>query len=466
MNIKNPLQHLIIAGCGFTPVLTALFLQKKWGPLAPRITLLRCEENQDPPIISCASSIKGVHKELGIAEIDFVRKTQASFHLGTLCHFPDRPEFFMSEAPYGVSIHSVRFQHWFTRYRQAGHSAQLDDFCINAQLGKRSRFAPPSPKPESVYSQVCFGYTFLSDDYARYLAGQLGPGVSIIQDNIENIEIGAEGIKTVRLKNESVITADLYIDCTSESQLKRLADVEPNTVSPTASWRIEQMPQPRLGPPHNYLSVGANTLTLNTELHGKSYRQNISWDQERSPNWLLDPEPWVKNCLALGPATTNRPALLIDPVHLVASSLFGLYRSWPTNSDLEIPAQTYNNSFKEEWDRIADGDSLYTWAASGRDDRYLTEAAKHRMRIFASDGRIPPYENETLMEDQWAALFFALGIMPDVADPLTLSSDDAWVVEQLDKFKGTLAAAAEHAPLLEGFYNREVITSDVLRSRI
>lgn len=453
---KNPIQHLVIAGRGFTPVLAALFLQKKWGPLAPRITLLQCGENSDPPVISCVSSIKEAHREMGIGEKDFVRKTQANFHLGTLCQFPGQPEFFMCEAPYGVSIHSVRFNHWFVRYRQAGKSASFDDFCINAQLAKRGRFAPPSPKPESVYSQVCFGYTLLSEDYARYLTTQLGPGVSIIQDSIENIETGPEGIKAIRLKNSSVITADLYIDCTCDGKLKRLAEAEPQTTSPASLWRVEKMPQVRLGPPHNHLSVGANKLTLTTELHGKTYRQDISWELDQSPEWLRDREPWKKNCLALGPATTDRPALLIDPVHLVASSLYSLYRSWPTSRDFHIPAQTYNSSFKEEWDRIADSDCLYTWAASGYNKNYLTEAAKHRMRIFTSDGRIPPYENETLMEDQWAALFFALGIEPDVADPLTLSSDDAWVVEQLDKFKGALAAAAEHAPLLEGFYRQNV----------
>jgi Tryptophan halogenase. len=455
MNNNNPIQHLIIAGRGFTPVFTALFLQKKWGALAPRITLLQCGENQDPPILSCASSIKGVHKELGVAEIDFVKKTQASFHLGTLCHFPDRPEFFMSEAPYGVSIHAVRFQHWFIRYRQAGHSAQFDDFCINAQLAKRSRFAPPSPKPESVYSQVCYGYKLLSENYARYLTGHLGPHISVIQDEIANVETDSDGIKSIQLKNSAAVTADLYIDCTSDHKLKRFMSNGIRSSTAEHSWSVGETQKGRVGPPHNSLFAANDALTFVTELHGKIYRQTIPCNSVPS-DWLRDPEPWQKNCLSLGAAISDRPSLLIDPVHLVASSLYRLYNSWPTGGDFRTPAQTYNSSFYDEWNRIADSDSLHVWAACGRDDKYLTEAAKHRLRVFASDGRIPPYENETLMEDQWAALFFAFGIMPDVADPLTVEADDAWVIAQLDKLKSTLQAAAQHAPELEQFYRSEV----------
>lgn len=456
MNIENPLQHLIIAGLGFTPVLTALFLQKKWGPLAPSITLLQCGDNSDPPILSCASSIRGVHKELGIAEIDFVRKTQASFHLGTLCQFPDRPEFFISEAPYGVSIHSVRFQHWFTRYNQAGHSAQFDDFCINAQLSKRGRFAPPSPKPESVYSQVCYGYKLPSENYEHYLAGQLGANISVIENEIEDIEVDEHGIKAIHLKNSAAITADFYIDCTGDHKLKQFISNQIPSSAAEQSWRVAEVSNGRVGPPHNSLFAADNTLTIVAELHRKIYRQTIHCNDALLSGWLRDPEPWQKNCLSLGCAISDRPALLIDPVHLVASSLYRLYNNWPTSSDFYTPAQTYNSSFYDEWNRIADSDSLHIWAACNRDDQYLTEAAKHRLRVFTSDGRIPPYENETLMEDQWAALFFALGIAPEIADPLTIEADDAWVVTQLDKLKATLQAAAQHAPELEQFYRKEV----------
>ncbi|MCR6651938.1 MAG: tryptophan 7-halogenase [Cellvibrionaceae bacterium] len=456
MNHKNSLQHLIIVGRGFTPVLTALFLQKKWGSLAPRITLVQCGENPDPPIINCVGSIKDVHREIGIAETDFVRKTQTSFHLGTLCQFPNRSEFFMSEAPYGASIHSVRFNHWFVRYLQAGKTARFDDFCINAQLAKRGRFAPPSPKPESVYSQVCYGYTLLSEHYTRYLADQLGAAVSVIRENIENVEIGAEGIKAIRLKNGSSLTADFYIDCTREHGLKRFISsvAAPDTAAQT--WTIQDAREHHLGQPHNFLQAASESLTLTAEFRGKIYRQAISCNPAAPSPWLRDPVPWQKNCLSLGPATSNRPALLIDPVHLIASSLYRLYNNWPTDNDLKTPARTYNSSFIDEWDRIADSDSVYLWAATANGE-YLTEAAEHRMSVFASDGRIPPYENETLLEDQWAALFFALGITPEVADPLTLGMNDDWIVGQLERLNQALQGAAEHAPKMDAFYRDQVL---------
>jgi tryptophan halogenase len=454
---KNPIAHLIIAGRGFTPVLTALFLQKTWGALAPRITLLECGKNSDPPIINSVSSIKGFHKELGIAEKDFVRKTEASFHLGTLYQFSDgHPEFFMSEAPYGVNLQAIRFNHWFTRYLNAGQRAQFDDFCLNAQLAKRGRFAPTSPKPESVYSQICYGYKLLSEHYRNYLLAQLEPRIEIVCGEIREVQTDLNGIHEVHLADGKTVAADFYIDCSKEHILKRSFAGTPKE-SAGETWHCEDEPECGLGPPHNHLAFANEKLVLATQLHGKTYHQESLCNTGQPPQWLLDPQPWQKNCLTFGPATSDRPALLIDPIHLVASGLYRLYNSWPTTTDFRTAAAIYNESFADEWNRIADSDSLHAWAACNRNDECLTDAAKHRLRIFSNDGRIPPYENETMTEDQWAALFFAFGVTPQIADPLTEGSDDRWLLAQLDKLKETLHAAAEHAPGLEGFYRNEVI---------
>src|SRR5690606_16836917 len=253
---KNPIAHLIIAGRGFTPALTALFLQKKWGALAPRITLLQCGENPDPPIINCVSSIKGFHKELDIAERDFVRNTEASFHLGTLYQFADdHPDFFMCEAPYGVNIQAIRFNHWFVRYHHAGKSAQFDDFCINAQLAKRGHFAPTSPKPESVYSQICYGYKVLSERYSRYLEEQFGTNITIIDEEIRDIQTGPNGIEGIHLTSGKTVAADLYIDCSPEHLIKRALSGSPAGLV-TENWQISETPECNLGPPHNILELG------------------------------------------------------------------------------------------------------------------------------------------------------------------------------------------------------------------
>lgn len=453
---KNSIAHIVIAGSGYTPALTALFLQRKWGSLAPRITLLQCGENPDPPILNCVSSIKGFHNELGIAEKDIVQKTSASFYLGTHYQFgAEHPGFFMCEAPYGLNMQAIRFHHWFVRYQYTQPRVRFDDFCLNAQLAKYERFVPTSPKPESVYSQICYGYTFLSERYSDYLWAQLGPQIEILRENIQEIKADTNGIHSIHLTGGKTLTADLYIDCSQEHLLKRT--FAESALQPAEEhWHITETPQCGLGPPHSQLVFADGKLTLTRQLHGKTYRQERLCNAEQPPQWLLDPHPWQKNCLTLGPATANRPALLIDPVHLFASSLYRLYDSWPTTHDLDAPAAIYNDSFTDEWARIVDSDSVHTWAACNRNEQCLTSAAKHRMQIFANDGRIPPYENETMTEDQWAALFFAFDITPKVADPLTEGNDDRGLALQLNKLKETLQAAAQHAPELERFYRENV----------
>lgn len=457
MNNKNSIEHVLIAGRGYTPVLTALFLQKKWGQLAPRITLLQCGENADPPIISCVSSIRGFHRELGIAEKDFVRKTEASFHLGTIYEFAGgHPDFFMCEASYGVNIQAIRFNHWFLRYLNSGKDARYDDFCINAQLAKRGHFALTSPKPESVYSQVCYGYKIQSARYSRYLVSQLDTRINVIEDKVKAVQSGEEGIEQILLENGLTLTADLYIDTTTEHLLAREI-CEPFKPALAESWSIEDSPGFSLGPPHNHLKLGNGKLETSTLLHGKRYRHEIQCDQNGPPKWWSGLQPWQKNCLMIGPATSSRPSLLIDPIHLVASSLYRLYMSWPTCKDFGAPASIYNEHFAEEQTRIEDSDAMHCWAAHDRNNKCLTDGASHRMRIFANDGRIPLYENESMTEEQWAALFAAFGISANVPDPLTEGSNDRWLVEQLDKLRETLQAAAQHAPRLEAFYKKEVI---------
>jgi len=62
-----------------------------------------------------------------------------------------------------------------------------------------------------------------------------------------------------------------------------------------------------------------------------------------------------------------------------------------------------------------------------------------------------------MTDDQWAALFLALGIQPKVADPLTAEIDASPLVAQLEKLRETLRAAAQHAPELEKFYRENVV---------
>jgi len=456
MRKLNPIEHVVIAGRGCTPQLTALFLQQKFARLTPKITLLECGENPDPPIFSCVSSIRSFHKELGIAEKDFILKTGAGIHLGSLYRFADRPDFFMCEAPYGVSLQSVRFNHWFLRYLHARQEAQFDDFCINAQLAKRGKFVPTSSKRESVYSQVCYGYKVLSDRYSQYLAQQVEARVSTIRDEILAVNPGPDGIESIQLKNGDVIAADLYIDCTRDQKLKKsIAEIKiPETQQ---AWSIEDAPQARspIGPPHNTVTFGPSKLTLETEFAGKIYRMDVECTDGKLPEWLPIHAPWQQNCLTLGPATTNRPPLLIDPLHLAASGLYRLYDSWPTTKNLDTSAAIYNDNFIDEWNRIADSDSLHAWEACNKNNACLTAGAQHRLQIFTDNGKVPAYENETLMEDQWAALLFAFGISPAVADPLTEGVDEEWVVAQLNKLRETFRGAAEGAPGVDTFFQNE-----------
>lgn len=453
----SPIKHVVIAGCGFTPYLTGHFILQKWGGLAPRVTIIHCGENPDPPVLNCVSSLKAFHGDIKIPERDFVGKTTASFHLGTTYRQKNQHDFFMCEAPYGSSLNGVRFHHWFQQYQAAGQTGAFDDFCINAQLAKLRRFVPRSDKPNSAYAQVHYGYKLLSENYADYLRSRLDSRTTTIKAKIENISLKNSGyIDNVYLSNGQRITADLFIDCSQEHHLKRALNA-PKSATLNDIWQVHETLECGIGAPSNSLLLANNALTLETELHGKTYRQIISCNADAAPDWLIDSQPWQKNCIALGPAVSCRPGLLIDSVHLVASALYRLYSLWPASEDFQIPAISYNSATIDEWSRIADSDSLHTWAACGKNENCLTASAKHRLDVFISDGRNPLYENETMTDDQWAALFLALGIQPKVADPLTAEIDAAPLVAQLEKLRETLRAAAQHAPELEKFYRENVV---------
>ncbi len=475
------IQQVVIVGRGYTPILTAVFLQKKWRAAPLGITIIQAGEYIDPPALSCVSSLRALHTELGLAEKDFVRKTGASFHLGTLYQFhnqfhnqfhsqfpnqlhnridsdPALPDFFLCEAPYGFNLKSIHFHHWFHGLVATEANARFDDFCLNALLAKAGRFSPASSRSNSVFAQVCHGYKFLTTEYARYLAGHLAPDTRVKDSRALEVQLTAEGkIKGAFLDNGEWIAGDLFIDCSGERLLKKaIPQVSGKSAGPNPpSWQEEEAAGDSLGPPSTSLTLGEGLLRIVIPLRGKVYRQDVSCESQSQ--WMRDAAPWQANCIALGAALWARPPLLIDSTHLLASALYRLHRLWPPTADLRVAAGFYNESTAEEAACIADSDSLHAWAAAGRRDEYLTEAAQHKLRLFASDGRLPRYDGETLTDDQWAALFFACGVVPRCSDPLIQNKDRTWAVNELKLMRQTLREAADRAPLHADFYRQQVL---------
>ena len=101
-------------------------------------------------------TIRGFNHVLGIDEVDFIRKTQATFKLGI--EFVDwnrRGErFFHPFASYGAPQSAAAFHHSWLRLRQLGDSSELGEYCLSVAMARLGHLPsrPSLPKRLSAHS--------------------------------------------------------------------------------------------------------------------------------------------------------------------------------------------------------------------------------------------------------------------------------------------------------------------------
>ncbi len=471
------MQRLVIVGNGYFPYLAAIFLRRKLKQRCPALSLVDLDQSDSPKLIQSLSSMRGFHGELKLPEVEFVKKTRAEMNLGfrytgfsrtsssKLGPVSSAPQGLFVDAQYGFNLEGRRFHYLYRKLLEQAPGERYADYCLSAQLAEQGHFTPPSPNANSIYSTINYGYRLTQSSYKAYLASQLSPSdVSICHTQVESLHLNAGGfVEGLQLSDGARIDGDFFIDASAERVVKAgIGDPKSTTFESIYPENLNlglKLSQQIADDSRAYgkLSASSAGLELSSSIGSSEYLHTIvplaraegntggATTEVRPLKGQVDNSPWLKNCVTMGEAFTDRLPIFIDNSHLHQNSLSRLLDMWPRTPSMEQESLYYNRSSLTEFDQALELDVLHLATAFARPD-YLSEPMTYKRRAFLDTGKVVYYESELLQEEQWPALFYALGLVPRCVDLSVAHCKPVWVAQELNKIKSTLSKAAVAAP--------------------
>ncbi|WP_252181104.1 tryptophan halogenase family protein [Azospirillum sp. B4] len=490
-------RKIVIVGGGTAGWMAAAVLARV---LKGRYGAIELVESEEIGIVGVGEAtippIQFLNHMLGIDEIDFVRKTQATFKLGIefvnwtrLNH-----RYFHPFGPHGHTIDAVSFHHYWLRQRERGDTSDIGDYSPSTVAARQGKFQPTAPDARPGTPTIAYAYHFDAALYARYLRDLAErSGVKRTEGKIVEVARRATDgfIESLLLENGTRVTGDLFIDCSGFRGLligqtlkaeyedwshwlpcdramavpcEGVAELTPYTRSTAraAGWQWRIPLQHRIGNGYVYcsrfISDDEAAATLLANLDGKP---------------LADPRPlrfttgrrrnsWTKNCVALGLAAGFMEPLESTSIHLVQSGLFRMVSLLPRDGFEQATVDEYNRLTNIEYEQIRDFLVLHYHAVE-RDDSPLwnhcrtmeiPDALRHKMDLFRARGRVARFDDQLFVEPSWLAVFLGQGVWPRSYDPVADVLPDAEVAARLARIRQAIRHMADGMPTHRDFINR------------
>jgi len=324
--------------------------------------------------------------------------------------------------------------------------------------------------------------------YALHVGVTEGPGT------IADVAIrGEDGhIEGLHLGDGVEIKADLYVDCTGPAALLRsrlddgfedwsdclladrvlFANSPPQAEAPSldravalpSGWRWESA-----GPQSTSHGLVFASAELSDSKAARVLQTSASVETSEAPVMLRQgrcPDPWLRNCVAIGDAAVAIEPLEWTNLHLAHSMIDRLVAKMPDRDFSAVELWDYNRESATEAQRARDFALLHYvashrpkyefWRAAAAVD--LPDSLAHTLRLFRERGRLPLHEEETFTRNSWAAVLLGQGVIPRRSDPII----DAIPADQADKAMSQLRERiSEIVPTLptQGAYLRRIVAS-------
>jgi tryptophan halogenase len=441
-------------------------------------------------------TIRGFNQVLGVDEIDFIRKTQATFKLGI--EFVDwsrqGKSFFHPFASYGAALSAAAFHHSWLRMRQLGDPSELGEYCLPVVMSRLGRFAQPATNPKVPFGAFSYAFHFDAALYAAYLRDfALARGVTRMDRKVVDVVLDGAGghIDSLILDGGERIGGDLFVDCSGfralliEASLEtgyedwthwlpcdravaipcdRHSDPAPYTRATAleAGWQWRIPLQHRTGNGYvycsRYISDDEAAAVLVRRLEGQPLAE---------PNFLRFTTGqrrrfWNKNCVALGLAGGFIEPLESTSIALIQSGISKLLTFFPHGGIDPVDVEEANRLMHDEFERIRDFVILH-YKATQRTDSQLwrscsamdvPESLARKIALFRSRGHIVRYAEESFEDSSWLTMYAGFDLLPTRYDPRADDVDEGVLRRQLQQMREIIAAAARAAPSHADFIAR------------
>lgn len=467
------IETVVVAGGGITGWSAAAAFKRRLPWL--NVTIIATPPAPDAladRMSSTLPSILGFHADLGLSDDDAILRTGSSFRLGTrFAGWATTPgDYVHAYGPYGQPFGTASFhQHW-ARAAHLRTAAPFDQHSAPAMLGRTGRFVMPGR--DSALGDFEYG---LHIDPARYGAMMRAYALHLGVHEVA----GAIGPVTLRSSDGFIaavgdVAGDLFVDCTGPSALLRSA--VDSAWDSWAAWlkcdRIafaEAPPSAELPPLDDVIAHDAGwywqSARPNAMSNGCVFASALIADPPGEAMTLAQgtrPQPWLRNCIAVGDAATVIEPLEWANLHLAHSAIDRIVEMLPHRDCAPIEIADYNRQAVAEAERVRDFVILH-YAVAERPEPFwqaaqtmpLPASLHHTLTQFRARGRLPFYEEETFSRDSWLAVLLGQGVIPvrvdPLIDPVPLSQSDQAMAAYRNVLSAAVARQPTHASFMTAF---------------
>ncbi|MDO3385222.1 tryptophan 7-halogenase [Gilvimarinus sp. SDUM040013] len=481
---NSKVKNIVIVGGGTAGWMTAASLAHNLKIDGLKISLIESEEIGTVGVGEATiPSIRSFNDSLGIDEVEFLQKTQASFKLGI--EFRDWRElgssFFHPFADYGIDLAGIPFHHHLNRLRSTGQNVDIADFSFPTQLAKQNRFAQPHPNPPSPLADYGYAYHFDAGRYALFLRNYAEQrGVVRIEGKIEHIEQNDNGdVATLTTESGQSVSGELFIDCSGFRGLL----IEQTLATGYDDWR-HWLPCDRAIAVQSEMGGEITPYTRTTAKdsgwqwriplqhrtgNGYVYASDFC-TPDRAEKTLLDgldgapiTEPrkfefvtgkrkniWNKNVFAIGLSGGFLEPLESTSISLIQTGISKLLNFFPYHGINEWDQAEVNRQHSHEFERIRDFLILH-YKATKRDDSpfwrhcqsmEIPETLQLKMALFENRGHVMMLEPEAFERDSWVTMYCGYEKYAADYDRRADTISDNELNAQLEKMKQSIASAA------------------------
>ena len=442
-----------------------------------------------PPIID-------VLRFLRIDEHDFMQHTNATYKLGI--KFSDWRQaghsYWHPFGTFGAPVNRRPFFHCWHRARAAGLGPRFNDFSLCATLGDAGKFRLPDAQAEAPASGLRYALHFDATLVAKYLrryAERLG--VARLERTVAGITRRDDGgIDALRFTDNSLLQADLFIDCSGfrgvlieqalgtgyidwtsllpcdravafPSPLRGARPPYTHSLARRAGWQWRIPLQHRVGNGYVYSSAHCSETEALEDLIGV-----VGTKPQGDPRFLRFVTGrrkllWNRNCVALGLASGFLEPLESTSIHLVTSGLYHLLEHFPDRHFDQTNIDTYNARVIEEVETVRDFIVLHYCLAQREDGPFwsycrsmpIPDSLRERIELYRATGRVRVRAGDLFTDLSWFYIFEGLGVQPASYDPLLDVIGDAQLRDILASLAAATASAARPAKPHDSYFAAE-----------
>jgi len=492
----NYIKKIIIVGGGTAGWMAAASLAQF---LKQRKTEIHLIESAEIGTIGVGEAtlpgIRDFNASLGIDEIDFIKKTQATFKLGI--EFNDwktlGSTFFHPFAHYGAPIDGVDFYPIWQRLYKQQKAKPLMHYCLPTIMAAQNKFSQPNLNTQSPLARYHYAFHFDASRYATYLRDYAEKyGVIRHEEKIVDVKLLDNGyIGSVGLEKGDELSGDLFIDCSGfrglliegalktgyedwshwlpvnsavavQSEAKFAPTSFTKTTALDAGWQWRIPLQHRVGNGYvycdNFIEDHAASEVLLSRLDGNPITQprTIKFTTGRRKKF------WNKNCVALGLSSGFLEPLESTSISLIQTGIGKLLMFFPDTGFNENDINEANRLAAIEMERIRDFILLHYTLSQRTDSAFwrhvktipLPETLANKINLFRRRGHLVNYEGESFTDASWISMYNGFGVLSELEDIRVEQFDISALEAQLNQMEQLLQSASMHAISHQAFIQK------------